>query len=101
MSDLPDDRQVIGRRIAELRIAWGYKRNQTGFAALLGITRSSLSNFEQGLRRPTIDQLGRIRKVTGVSWDWIFHGNDDALRYDLVKKLKEAHEELKKPNGKG
>lgn len=42
--------EVIGNRIAELRLKNGYTRKE--LADILGVTRSAVSNYEYGMKIP-------------------------------------------------
>ena len=71
----------IGRRIIALRLAMGLRPAQ--FADACGISRSSLSNYEKGFRRPLVDQAGKICSMTGAGLDWIYHAKRRAVPHDL------------------
>lgn len=59
--------EEIGKNIEKLRIA--NKLKQKDFAARLGISRPTVSNWEQGKNPPTTDQLFRIAEEFKVSID--------------------------------
>lgn len=43
--------------------------NQTAFANKLGVTQGTVSQWENGLTRPNLDQLRSISSIFGVSID--------------------------------
>jgi transcriptional regulator with XRE-family HTH domain len=71
-------------------LALGLK--QVELAYLLRIKGSTWSNYEQGTRRPDIEEAVALANLTGVSLDLIYRGIEAALPSDLVRKLREAEE---------
>ena len=59
---------ALGRRIAFAR---GEKFTQTALAKQLGITRSSVSQWESGDTEPTPEKLRMIAVLTGVDYEWL------------------------------
>lgn len=51
------------------------KLTQVTLAALLGVTRQTVNNYESGLREPGLKLLLKIAQVLHVSTDWLL-GND-------------------------
>lgn len=82
-----DSRKEIGRRLLALRIAMDFEHNQTAFARKLKITRPALANYESGDRRPNLEQLAKIRAQTGVTYEWLLHGEDANMPKKLFEKL--------------
>ena len=76
---------AIGRRITAVRVAKGM--NQAAFARLCGLSAPQLNNYEQGFRRPNIDEAGKIASATGAGLDWIYRGERDKLPDDLAVKI--------------
>ena len=61
---------------------------QDRLAELLGVKPNSISNYEHGVREPTIDQIGQFIKIFDIS-------ADDLLFKDLSEKMEvtiEVHE---------
>lgn len=48
------------------------------FAALAGIAPSAYLAFEAGEREPSIAALAALRRLTGVSLDWLIEGDEPA-----------------------
>lgn len=59
---------ALGRRIAYARAE---KFTQTALAKELGITRSSVSQWESGDTEPTPEKLRAIAVLTGVDYEWL------------------------------
>lgn len=56
--------------IAACRVNAGM--NQTEFAQVLGVDRSTVANWESGKTEPTVTLLRKISEVSGVPMDFIF-----------------------------
>lgn len=65
---------ALGRRIAFAR---GKKFTQSSLAKELGITRSSVSQWEGGTTEPTPENLRSIAILTGVDYDWLATNRGD------------------------
>ena len=61
---------VFGKRLRELRLET-LNMNQREFAKLLGISQPSLSAYESGRNKPTIDSVINITDKCNVSIDWL------------------------------
>lgn len=56
---------MICSRLRELRRKNGY--TQSGLAKALGVSQSTVGNWEAGIRRPNLDTLERITRLFGIS----------------------------------
>lgn len=70
--DKEEVRRAIGERLKEARRAG--KRTQDDAAALLGVTRQTISSWELGHTMPASDQWYVIGQAFGVSLDWLVYG---------------------------
>ena len=61
---------IFGKRLRELRLET-LNMNQREFAKLLGIPQPSLSAYESGRNKPTIDSVINISDKCNVSIDWL------------------------------
>ena len=61
---------IFGKRLRELRHET-LNMNQREFAKLLGISQPSLSAYESGRNKPTIDSVINISDKCNVSIDWL------------------------------
>ena len=61
---------IFGKRLRELRLE-NLNMNQREFAKLLGISQPSLSAYESGRNKPTIDSVINISDKCNVSIDWL------------------------------
>jgi len=60
---------MVNERLKSLRKENGYTLKQV--SNLLGITLSCYSNYEQGIREPSIDVIKKICKLFNVSADYL------------------------------
>ncbi len=72
---------MLGQRINELRNAFGW--NQVQLANKLGITKQTVSNWENENIQPSIEMLVRIAKLFRVSTDYLL-GLDQNIRLDVA-----------------
>ncbi len=70
----------MGQRIAELRMAFGW--SQVELANKIGVTKQTVSNWENENIQPSIEMLVRLAKVFHVATDFIL-GLDDTPRLDM------------------
>ncbi|MBF2097482.1 MAG: helix-turn-helix transcriptional regulator [Gloeomargaritaceae cyanobacterium C42_A2020_066] len=56
----------VGSRIREARLAAGL--TQSALAELLGVSRTSVINWEMGRALPSFSHLVRLREVLGLPW---------------------------------
>jgi transcriptional regulator with XRE-family HTH domain len=64
----------IGARIKRVRET--RRMTQAQLAAVLGVERQAVTNWERG-RRPTLENLYQISKNTNVAMEWFMAGRDD------------------------
>lgn len=67
------DKRALGRRLRELR---GLDRTQDEVADALGISRTILSKYENGLTVPGGDIAVKLAGFYGVTTDYIFLGSE-------------------------
>lgn len=65
---------MLGERIRELRTA--KRLNQVELAALLGVTKQSVSNWENENIQPSIEMLVRLADILRVSTDYLLSRED-------------------------
>lgn len=65
---------MLGDRIRELRMA--KRLNQVELATLLGVTKQSVSNWENENIQPSIEMLVRLADVLRVSTDYLLSRED-------------------------
>jgi transcriptional regulator with XRE-family HTH domain len=77
----------IGHRIQQLREEKGWTQRQ--LAAHLGISRSSLSNYESGDREITLPTLMRTAQLFGIPVDFLLPGAGSVpLEHELYGRLR-------------
>lgn len=72
---------MLSERIKELRLA--RRLNQIELGYRLGVTKQSVSNWENGNILPSVDMLVRIADFFAVSTDYLL-GLDDNKRIDIT-----------------
>ncbi len=70
--------------------------NQSGFAALVGISQPALNNYLKGLRRPDLDVAILIQAKTGITLDWLYLGLRSGLPARLLETLPDLSHHGKK-----
>lgn len=78
--------EAIGPRIKSVRLARGY-RYQKDVYEPLGLHSSNYSEYETGLRMPTISALYMIARFLHCPIDYFLDGSDYAMPDDLKVKL--------------
>ena len=63
----------IARRLSELRKDKGI--TQSELAEMLGVSRTTVANYETGNRTPEYDTLARLADIYQVSCDYIIRGS--------------------------
>lgn len=90
---------MLGQRINELRLAFGW--NQVQLAERLSISKQTVSNWENENIQPSIEMLVRIAKVFHVSTDYLLGLDDtpqinvDGLPISFVAHLTQIIEDYK------
>ena len=76
---------MLGTRIAALRRQAGMSQAQ--LAALLGISPSAMGMYEQGRREPSLQLLGELARILGVSTDYLITGAPRTDDRETVEKM--------------
>lgn len=77
--------EVFGKRLKELRKANGYTIEQ--FAAMVGISKSTLGYYENDKRMPDIEILARIANVLNVNADYLIGRTNTTARKGKMKTV--------------
>lgn len=75
----------IARRLRDARTV--LELDQTAFAGRAGLKNQTYSNWESGNFRISIDGALALRETYGLSLDFIYCGNLDALPHKIAKAL--------------
>jgi hypothetical protein len=75
-------------RLRRLRTAFGYPTS-TGFAAFLDISVQRWNAFENGAPLSREVAFLLVRKISGLSLDWLYFGKSEALPLELARRLGE------------
>ncbi len=96
---------MFGENIKKLRISIGL--NQVEFAKKLGISKQSVSNWENENIQPSIDMLLKTAKTFSVSCDYLL-GNERARTLDVsglserqISILQEIADDIRKAKNNG
>ncbi len=88
---------MIGERLAEVRKDHGDTQETLG--ARLGVTKFTVSNWEQGKSEPGHDDLVRLCRLYSVSADYLLGISNDDPVYDRQRRAlrftREEQEELR------
>ena len=71
---------MLSKRIHTLRLAAGW--SQVELASRLGVTKQTVSNWENDNIQPSIDMLVRLSRIFGVTTDYLL-GLEDTPRLDV------------------
>lgn len=80
-----DCKQLLGKRIRELRKKKGLKQEQ--LAELVGLEPASISNIENGYNYPSIQNLEKITKTLDTNFVNIFKFEQHKDSEDLIKEI--------------
>ena len=75
-----------GERLRQLRNAYDYPTSN-GFAASLGITPTIYNGYENGIRLSLPSAIRIVRKIPGMTLDWLYFGKADGLPLDVARRL--------------
>ena len=76
----PQNPGTPAHRLRETRERRGL--TQAKLAALMGVTRPLIAQWETGFRHPSIETLQRLAKILDVSYEWLAFGNETLKRTD-------------------
>ncbi|WP_456623867.1 helix-turn-helix domain-containing protein [Bradyrhizobium sp. P5_C12] len=77
--------QLLAERLKRTREAKNL--NQADWCRFVGIEPQAWSNYENAVRRISIDQAIKVCVATGASLDWIYRGHLSGLPVELVTAL--------------
>ncbi|MBQ9038788.1 MAG: helix-turn-helix transcriptional regulator [Clostridia bacterium] len=92
----------VCKHIRELRIKRGL--TQVELASILGVSKSVISSYENGVHLPPYDILIRLSKLFGVSCDYLIGVSEtdyistDGLTEAQIQAIKNIVEELRNIN---
>jgi hypothetical protein len=73
-------------RLLRLRKAYGYETS-TAFAKFLDIALTTYSGFENGAPLSRQAAFKIVRKIPGVTLDWLYFDNPAGLPLDVARRL--------------
>jgi transcriptional regulator with XRE-family HTH domain len=85
-----DSKLVIGQRLLHTRQALGI--GQTAFAERAKISSTAYNQYENGKKRPSIENAVALCEAFDLTLDWIYRGDPSNLRYELANSIKALRE---------
>ena len=89
MKPLRDAPDIVGKRLAETRVALGYE-SQVEFAATLGLGKSTYNPYEKGSRPLTLQTALKIQAQFHIPINWLLNGDPSQLPHHVHKLLVRA-----------
>lgn len=87
-----DTSNIFGERLRQLRTE-DLKLSQKEFSDVIGISQSTLSSYESGKIKPTIDVVINMSNTFGVSVDWLC-GKESTVKVNSLGTLMECFFEI-------
>lgn len=76
---------MLGQKIKDLRVSKGLKTQD--LAVEIGVNQSTISNYESGLRTPSLEVLLKIAEFFEVSTDYLLGHNPDQKLYKEIEAV--------------
>lgn len=73
-------------RLIRLRKAYGYETT-TAFAKFLDIAMTTYSGFENGAPLSRQAAFKIVKKIPGMTLDWLYFGKPDGLPFEVLRRL--------------
>lgn len=85
----PESREEIGKRLRQLRFAWGYESADDWVRYLgFGFDRTTWLGYETGRRLIPVPEAIRLCARFQLSTDWIYRGMEGTLPPTVIEKLR-------------
>jgi transcriptional regulator with XRE-family HTH domain len=78
--------EAIVLRLELTRQVFGLAQNE--FCARANIAPNTYNQYEQGKRKPTVENAISLCDYYGLTLDWIYRGDPSGLRYDTADAIK-------------
>jgi transcriptional regulator with XRE-family HTH domain len=82
-------REAVGARLAQLRVAKGFDK-QRHFAAEIDVPEATYTKWEKGKAMIPPYYVSELKRLFGVTADWVYYGDATALPQNLYAELKKA-----------
>ena len=79
------DLDGIGRRLIASREAQGLRIRD--LAEQSGVANNTISNWEAGDKRPSVDQVALVLPILRVTLDWVYFGDDNGLDWQTREAI--------------
>lgn len=86
VSPVPD----IAARLTRLRTA--LRLSQADICRRIGVAPNRWNQYESGERRITVEVASKLRETFGVTYDYIYEGDESGLPVRIVDQLLDAAE---------
>lgn len=63
-------KEMFGKKLRQARIEAGYTQKEV--EELAGVKQNQLSHYENNLREPDIETIGKLAEFYEVTTDWLF-----------------------------
>ena len=83
---------MSGLRIKQYRENNNY--SQEDLAGFLGVTRRTISRWEQNKSKPNADELSRVAKFIGVSEEELLSEDDTACSTNVLERISDSVDNL-------
>lgn len=87
---MTDGNSIIGGKIKTLRT--GRRMTQQDVADVLGVNRTTISNYEIGRRVPSLTELKKIAAMFGVGLDFFGVATKDEI-FDLLSRARDVFQD--------
>lgn len=84
----PDSREEIGKRLRQLRFAWGYESAEEWVKYIGGVDRTTWLGYEAGNRLIPVPEAIRLCARFQLSTDWIYRGMEGTLPPAVIERLR-------------
>jgi transcriptional regulator with XRE-family HTH domain len=84
----PERNPEMAKRLKRLRDVYG--PSQIEFCRRFGFTASQWSNYESGTKPSLAAATQLVRRIDGLSLDWIYFGRTGGLTIEVARRLGEG-----------
>lgn len=89
MANKRKQKSETARRLIALRTAWGYPQ-QKAFAHFLQVEPTRYANLEGAAPLSREVALILVKKIPGLTLDWLYLGREDGLSGALLSKIRKV-----------
>src|SRR6476660_8522639 len=86
MTDDPESDEVVSARCKELRLVMEFPQS-SAFAKFLGVSPQRWNNVEIGMPLSRDLAMTLVRKIPGLTLDWLYRARAEGVSLDLARLL--------------